>query len=356
MGMLPGKPPGSGVTRRIINRSMFLAVPLAGFLATSAPLQYRVIDLGPPHRERVTVRSVNVHAWVTTTRQWVWRPGTGWFELPTYPGYRRTEARAVNNNGEIACVLEQVGPHEAGVWSEKVGVRKIEMPPGLDFQATSAINDHGEIVGYAYDKEERLHGWLYIPGRPTIDLGQSPDGVGAQPMAINDQGVIATFHVGSDSLGGMHFWFRDGGYQYIGHPSGYEYFPRALNETRVVVGSGGVIGSYQVWSPPETWSRLESLPDFTTGAAWDCNDSHWIVGTGVNLGQQCAFLWRPDVGTVMLKQIVDSTLGDWRLEYARAISNNGYIAGTGYRPGDQSPRCFLAVPRPVPNSGGGGED
>lgn len=194
------------------------------------------------------------------------------------------------------------------------------------------------------DQNEDLHGWLSIPGQPTIDLGESPDGVGSKCDDINDEGVITAEHVGAGGWNALHFWHRDGSYKYIGHPAGWHFFPNATNSRGVTVGNAGFYPGYHVWTQERGWETLPSLPNYKTGSAYDVNSSDWIVGTGENSGEQTAYLWRPNVGTAMLKDLLDASGDGWHFEHAYGISDSGYITGYGWKGDPNKVLCFLAVP------------
>ena len=170
---------------------------------------------------------------------------------------------------------------------------------GGDSFAT-AINNAGQITGYASTANRSFHAMLYT-GTPGVD-GVMRDlgtlGGGSYGTVINSSGQVAGQWLDSNG--------RQRAFRYTGIP-----------------GQDG------------TMTDLPLLAGSVNGYARDLNDSGFIAGetNDDRLGNPTATLWLPDNTPVNLDawlDMVDPVEGaKWRLRTAWAINNNGIITGTG---------------------------
>ena len=321
---------------------------LAALLATagsasSNPLGWRMVDLGTLGG-RVAYASradaINAHGDVignswnrseTRTRAFLWRGGR-LIPLGTLGG-ASSQANAINDRGQIVGWAEtSSGQTHAFLW-EKGHMRDLGIPPGTDMSEAVRITNSGLVVGVASRSVKGLVTWPALRGHLVVwrsdgrirDLGRpwNPSRDTATVVgAVDEHGEIVGSTV-PDQLGERSFLWD--GKRLRSLP------PRsARSEALDVNASGRVIG----WTYREsnfravTWERgqmrLLPLPPGRKGAFTSAiNDEGEIVGYGWANREvdNHAVLWR--IGTV----IDLGTLGGTQSE-AEAINNRRQIVGT----------------------------
>ncbi len=342
-----------------MNLTPFLAlVALGGGLPEVEDVRYRMFDLGPARTGREAGFSVNSNGWVVGNRWvgpgWVWRPDRGWFQLPTYRGFRFTVGRAVNDRNEIACMLDGGGRNQAAVWSEAEGLRLIPMPPGLIFLWTFGMNNKGEIVGWAQQGESSVaRGWLYRPGQGTVALGPAAGPFSALAKAVNGNTDVVGDSVLKKTLTAV-AWPGGEGLTVLGHPPEGGVYVESVNDLGDITVTEGTVGVKQDvrWSDGR-WEDLGSFPG--TGQGWGAfwiTDERWVFGATWLDGVPHAAIWRPGVGTRVLADLVDDSKLGYTIHAVLQASKNGLLTGWASKPGDRLTRPILLVPYPRRTKGG----
>jgi hypothetical protein len=177
---------------------------------------------------------------------------------------------------------------------------------GAQFSRALAVNSAGTAVGYLqkYDSFGRFLGhraarWDASGTAPTElgTLGTNPDGAAeSEPYAINDAGITVGYAFKYDSVG-------------------VELGPRAVRWDA----SGHVV----------ELGNLVSDIEGTRADAYAINDAGIVVGSATSAFGQSAVLWGPDGKPVDLNTLLDPASG-WTLQNAFAISNAGWVTGTGF--------------------------
>ena len=340
-----------------------LAAVTISILGHSLPatdeLRFRMLDLGPVTYQREAGVYVNSKGWVLASRWngpgWYWRPGVGWRQLPTYPGYRFTAAFAVNDRGAIACRLNNGGHDAAGIWDEARGVRKIEMPLGSSFSHIISINNQDEIVGSCdIDLPSyRSQGWYWREGSRAIGLGLGLNGEPTAGMSINNLGVVSGHHWVNNQPS-VHFWRDRRNYVDLGHPpSGHAYANNVTINDDLLIEAGNVGVQEDVRWNDGTWYSLGNQPGSNEEWAvkW-LNDSRWAVGLGSYNNAWRAIIWRPGYGAKWADELVDDSKTGYTIQALYCVSNNGLITGQAIKPGDRYSRPILLVPYPKKSAGG----
>jgi probable HAF family extracellular repeat protein len=125
--------------------------------------------------------------------------------LGTLPGDRSSDARAVNNRGDVLCVsLNLEGRRRAFLFRAGLIIDLGTLPGGTQVFPV-ALNNLGHVVGYVEDAQEEAHPFLYMDG-VMHDLTEFIKGKAGRtflfPAAINDKGQIVG--AGRDKSGGDH--------------------------------------------------------------------------------------------------------------------------------------------------------
>jgi len=183
--------------------------------------------------------------------------------------------------------------------------------------AARAINNSGQVVGYATSEDEGNvnHGFLWNPATPdaSIDLG-TLGGASSSAYDINDLGIIVGVTETSKDF------FTNQRLAFI--------YDTSLSTPMILI--------------PE----FSDHEDFKDSKAYAINNSNQIVGTaqitsGFN-SRNTAFRYDYDTDTLInLNDMVDCSL-NWELLTARDISDNGAIVGTGTVDGEV--HSFLLMP------------
>jgi probable HAF family extracellular repeat protein len=202
-----------------------------------------------------------------------------------------------------------------------------------------AINNSGQIVGYAYDTNEASRAFLYSGGKMTnLDAFGATD---SAATAINSSGQIAGWarFSGSSTLG---FILNPGGSnQFLGTLGGWFSEPTAMNDAGEVAGISDTANDsadHAFLSLQGFMVDLGTLGD-DNSAALGMNNYGEVVGwSGYQTPESRAFLWQNDV-MYDLNELIPTNSG-WVLQSANAINDQGQIVGYGSF-SNQLRRAFL---------------
>jgi probable HAF family extracellular repeat protein len=204
------------------------------------------------------------------------------------------KAIAINAHGDLAGEAKLAGTSSTGPALWKQG-KPVALGACCGGRAT-ALNDRGEVVGEAYDKQGRYQAFVWDEKAGLRRLG--PADTYSTAVAINQRGhvVVYAFTEGS-SL------YRDGNLTAMELSKRWPSQPRAMNGCDIVVGS-----------------------------------------FGSNSDESEAFLWDEKSGFRNLNELLPKSSG-WKLEVAISINEHGEIAGWGDHGGEDD-AGFLLIPVP----------
>ena len=159
-------------------------------------------------------------------------------DLGTLGGYYINEI-AINNDGQVAGWDETKGRLGRAFLWEKGKMRNLGTLPGRTDSRAVAINDPGQVVGYAgNDLPQDGRAFLGEKGK-MHDLG-TLGGPGSWAVAINDQGQVVGISDDSAPGGYGHrraFLWEDGTMRKLGTLGGPGSWPVAITDDGRVVGS-----------------------------------------------------------------------------------------------------------------------
>jgi uncharacterized membrane protein len=280
----------------------------------------------------------------------------------------------LNNLGAVAGMTEQ---HRAALWTEKGGLKTIELPEGFHHAEGVDVNDRGQLLGTASTADgSRRRSFLYEDGKLTLFPGD-----GTKANAINAGGDLAgEARIADGVITGPAIW-RKGKAATLGACCGGR--ATSLNDHEQVAGEAyDKQGRYQafVWDektglrligPADTYSTAVAINAqghavvyaFTQGSSlyrdgtltpmqlstrWPSqpraiNACDVVVGSfGANSDESEAFLWDAKNGFRNLNDLVPRNSG-WKLEVASSINERGEIAGWGDHGGEDD-AGFLLIP------------
>jgi probable HAF family extracellular repeat protein len=317
-------------------------------------------------------------------------------DLGTLPGGILSEARAINNSGQVVGNAVVNGQWHGFIYSDGVMTDIGTLPTGMN-SSVFAINAFGEVVGTAdvehvtnqFQPTMESHAILYQNGQ-LIDLGSLP-GSSDSPMSVlnknfdnraaaaaygvNDRGVAVGMARGTvmiyqdgvmrginsqnvataldiNNLGQMvgqtrsgteaspivHAFLMDGlSVRELGadDPSHFSY-AAAINDYGTVVGgsapAGGPIRAFAYTNGEMT--DLGVLPGHLSSVAMGVNNRGVIVGSGDNT----AFVYKDGV----MSDLNDLIPPGFQLVYAVGINDSGQIIATGFT--NHQERALLLTP------------
>ncbi len=280
----------------------------------------------------------------------------------------------INSSGLIAGSTED---HQPVIWSEKDGLREIELPDAFTSAEPQSINEHGAIVGEATAKSSGLpSAFRYADGKFSII---SPDH--SKAASINDSGDIAgedsyrlfLWHGAKmlplgDCCGGAIHAINNSGRivgqinDKQGHYSAFLWDSvhafkslapnKASNSTAVSINNAGHI-LVQTFVPNQVYlltnnkTLLVKLSPELASQPLALNNCDEVVGEfGAASDFNHAFLWTQKQGFRDLNRFIDSD-AEWNLESAVDINDRGEIIGFGDH-ANQQDVGFLLVPDASP--------
>jgi probable HAF family extracellular repeat protein len=279
----------------------------------------------------------------------------------------------INNSGVIAGTTARIDEdHKPALWTEKDGLRIIDLPEGFSGAEPHAINSSGEIVGTASRQGSQLpYAFKYQDGKFSLLTEEH-----AKAMAVSDSGDIGGqvgerltvwSHGKAVSLGGCcggivhamndrevlgqvndkdgHYgafvWDQSQGLHSIAPAHAANSIARTFNQ------SGHIL--LQSFTPNEISILREGktipvkLSAEYASQPLGFNDCDVVVGEfGASSEWNHAFIWDDKAGLRDLNALIDAG-SQWTLESALDINDRGEIIGVGDRGGEQD-IGFLLVP------------
>ena len=154
---------------------------------------------------------------------------------------------------------------------------------GTNTSVATAINNAGQVSGYAQSATNAARAWRYTPGAGLTDLG-SFGGADNRALAINSAGQVAGY---STDAGGVAHGFKFSGGSLLdlgGTGGGTNIFPQAINTAGKISGYtllNGVATPFLFAS--NNFSLLGTIIGAgqpATASAFGVNDAGRAVGTG----------------------------------------------------------------------------
>lgn len=308
--------------------------------AAAGPTLYRVTNLGPGELG-ISINAKGQVAFAHDDDPFDSEPPRTWF----YDGARLYQIRApgvdiirpagLNDLGQVTGVSRTAsGLIHSFVWSLQRGLTDIGMLPGRDTTWEPAINNRGEVAGYAAADVSppypRAFRWSPRTGIEDLGVLRAGDDASSYGRAINDAGMVA----GDSWVGGNTYhafvWTRTGGMVDI-DTLGNSY------STPVAAGARGEVGG-NILNPPNNygsifaWTRAAGMRDLGPAdgqGTWmtAMSSGGRIVGvvTYADFSQH-ALTWTADRGL----RVLGTLGGPWSVAYG--ANNRGQVVGGAATP------------------------
>lgn len=188
-------------------------------------------------------------------------------------------SRAFGINDADVVVGESIAP-ETNVVEPVVWKKNVRYPVETCCGGTAkAINEHGDMVGDAYDSEGRYHAFMRVGAGPSEIL--APDGGFSAAIGINDKDHVVV------QAGSRVFLYQSGTSAALALSPRFPSSARAINDCDVIVGSFGPFADANrafIWTPASGFQDLNGLlpagTRWTLESAVSINNLGEIVGRG----------------------------------------------------------------------------
>lgn len=288
----------------------------------------------------------------------IWKQGQ-LIGLGVPQGYRHSYASAINNVGQVVGWAvsndeKRVGSVRAWIW-DKQGFHLLPLLSGMTDSAATAVNDRGQVVGIAYKRDclpgqlnwqTPCRGFVWQDGK-MADLG-TPNAKYPHiiPTAINATGEIAGQATGIvQMISSSAFLWRNGAIQLLNQVTtsteeiGAGYV-NALNNRGQIIGLGSIgVNMAGDILHPFLWDSGKLSRLQITGAG--INDRGNVVGTLADKEGHLRAALRANDQAYDLNTLLPGGSG-WRLLSASSINNKGEILGNGVYKG--KPCVYLLTP------------
>jgi len=268
--------------------------------------------------------------------------------LPSLPGYQKTNASAINDNGTVvgtAYTGEYYEPPYRPVrWDRRNRITELPLPSGYQYGAALLINRHGMIAGSVASEDSEHSRAVRWDRKGNVRVLQTLGGPASRVFGMNDRGDMVGRADWAPYRWAAVRWNRNGAVTELPLPQAGRHaaFAFQINQRRTAVGVAD-------FSPPDTaalrWDRagrvtaLRSLSGSTGSTAVAINDRGIVVGScymSDYTGRPV--MWHPD------GRLAELPLPDgYRSGDASLINNRGVIVGLGVGT-DQGEHALLWLP------------
>jgi probable HAF family extracellular repeat protein len=284
---------------------------------------------------------------LTTTSVWSSLARAQSFEsVGALPGGAFSNAAAISSDGSvIAGFSDSSFGSRAYRWTSSGGMTALGVLPGGTSSDGFAISGDGTVIVGASDGTGfHTHAIRCTVGQPPDDLGAFTGGFYSIASGISRDGriIVGTSQVSSSALRAFRHTMT-GGMNPLNDPLGFGSTAYGANaDGGVIVGScsGGPNHPYQQackWAPSANPAFLGSLAGDVTSIAYATNDDgQVIVGmSGSSIGIQRAVIWTSS-GCVAL----DIPGGGWTGSLAYAVNAAGTLVAGEYKASSNRRACF----------------
>ena len=262
-----------------------LVIVLLGFgLERAAAATYTQITV--PGSLSTQARAINnigqiVGSYIAASETHGYLLSSGQYTTIDFPGANSTTISGINDAGDMVGSYTDSGGVTHGFLDHAGVLTAIDVPKAFDTIA-NGINRAGQIVGFYIDQTGEFHGFELSGGKSThLD---APNAIQTQPYGINTSGDISgTFN---DASGQHGFLLHDGSYQTFNVVGTAYTGAVAINDQGHVVGTFVSPKIHQLQGYASNLVKFINVtdPDGTMTFPTGINNSDTIVGTFINSG------------------------------------------------------------------------
>ena len=246
-----------------------------------------------------------------------------------------SEARDINNLGDIVGIsnwLPDQSPYDKRAYLWHDGMMIDLGTFGGEESTANAVNDLGQVTGYAFNSEEHLQPFIWENGEMLALPGL--DGIWGMPYDINNASqVVGTATSGHSSVAVL---WQDGEIINLPEFEVGESGALAINDFGKIVGQADK-GYNTVHAVAWINGEIHDLHSNKAGknsSAWGINNVGQVVGWAhIPPINQWGFLWDKETGMRRLNDLVPPKLvHGWKITMAYDINDWGQIAANGVDP------------------------
>ena len=294
--------------------------------------------------------------------------GSTMTNLGKLSGYTDSVAFGINNSGQIVGI-SFFGSNSCAFLYSGSTLNNLGIPSGFTLSNAGDINNNGVIAGgasYVQQATGKIIGHAFINNGSTwTDLGVPAGYLSSSASAINASGQVAGSASTSGSISHAFFYngsaWTDLGTLYNGNPSSVSG-AADINDNGLIVGSSSMSNAYPSHDSHAFLYNGSSMVDLgvlqgtNMSVANAINNHGQIVGESFSDATQGATqLWTYHAfiyeGSTMtdLNTLLDAPIGNWSLNYAWDINDNGQIVGQMFDSVSLHSHAFLLTPVPEPS-------
>lgn len=207
--------------------------------------------------------------------------------LPSLPGYQKSEANAINDNGTVVGAAYNgeyyEPPYRPVLWDRRNRITELPLPSGYENGAANLINKPGMVAGFVGREDSEDRRAVRWDRRGNVRVLETLGGPASWVMGMNDRGAMVGRADWVPYRWGPVRWDRDGRVTELPFPEPGRYagFAFSINKHGVAVGIRDL-------GPPDSaalrWDRagrvtaLRSISGGTGSAAIAISDRGIVVG------------------------------------------------------------------------------
>jgi probable HAF family extracellular repeat protein len=256
-------------------------------------------------------------------------PSGAYTPLESMVGGNTYEVSGLNNQRHLAGSYLTPGCSScSNAFKQEGGTQTLLDSAGSNARAT-AINDHGQVVGYTYTENS------FLEGRAALWTGSTLtnlDTLGGPSSArdINNHGtIVGSSKIGTNPDDPYHaVAWRNGAIQDLGTLGGTRSWATAINDNNLIAGYASRADETirpVVWDNNGVIVDLLGANSVSFGVAEDVN-AHGIA-VGRFGSEPRAALWQDGFTVDLNHYLTGADKNDWILRNARSINDKGWIVG-----------------------------